>query len=178
MSENKLKFNFDIEEINKALSPSTNLRSFNKIPFNITKLFQRNVLELEKIAKKFKEVVEVLQKRIDEEIVFINNVPSDRKKFAEFKTEMDAMNKEKHVIELYVFSSKDFPTESTDFGEKEVTLSNGNTMKISYLDEYLKLLDFLIIEKDDYENFVVRQRQLESAKPELKAVTNVGQKQD
>jgi len=164
----KIKVEWTIADINKVISPLTSLRSFSKLSFSVTKFIQRNILTLEEVRKTIMEEAEVLEKKLNEEVVFVQGVPSDRTKFKEYQEEIDKINKEKHSLELYVFSSKDFPSETSDFGEREVILNNGTTTKILYLDEYLKLLDVLIIEQDDFENFVVKNRQ-SRAKQDVKS---------
>lgn len=160
--------NWNITEINKAYHPLTALRSFTKVPFAVSRGIQRNVATLEAIRKPFQEELDAMNKRLEDEVTFVNNVPSDKKKFDDYKQEVKNLMEEKHTLSIFLFSDADFPQTPTDFGEKEIALQDGRMQTVSYLEEYLKLLDFVIIDKEEINNVVTRSNQVQAVKEEPK----------
>lgn len=84
----------------------------------------------------------------------------------ELKVIVDKMNKVKHEVGVYIFDRANFPTEPSEFGEKEVVIQTKDDAikhKINFWEAFVRTIDIIVLEKEEYE-----QKRVEIKAPKTK----------
>lgn len=126
--------------------------------------FHRSHKSLTSTLKDLQEEAELLKSNYQTEVDKIKEDNKDEKSTSykdamkkankDLETLVTKFNKTKHSVGVYIFNKEDFPTEPSEFGEKEIiveTKEDALKHKVSFWDSFVKTIDIIVLEKEEYE---------------------------
>jgi len=151
-------FKLKIQNVRILHNALSHLKGFTKIDFKWCKIMQRNVNSLQQAIDEHENYVKLWQERYEAEIIKDEEgkVVNTELQKSLIKELNDLNINSLYEVNLQVLKASIFPQDTKDFGTKEVTLNNGSTVSISYLECMLDLLDVLVVEDEDYDDYIAQ----------------------
>lgn len=149
------------DEIAQLQNDLTIIRTLPAISLATAINVQRSIKSLDKVIEDIKDDATVLGEK------YAALKEKDTEGLKKLQEEEKVLKNTKVEVKLHILKDTDFPKETDKFGVKEVPTPSGNIRKIHYIEAYLQLLDVVIIQANEYEDYIKSLREEQPAKLEI-----------